>query len=137
MFLCCFNYPGPEVLDGVAFLASADLIWRRHDAPADEPRILANGGRLVRNRVRRRVGRPDAGRHGARGPLWGAGHRLRRSDSCPLHGGWHRGAVDSMYGINAYQALNGNYIVTKDNYNGISVVIHTLTAYCGPTDYER
>jgi hypothetical protein len=40
--------------------------------------------------------------------------------------------VDSMYGINAYQALNGNYIVTKDNYNGISVIIHTLTANCGP-----
>jgi hypothetical protein len=44
--------------------------------------------------------------------------------------------VDSMYGINAYQTLNGNYIVTKDNYNGISVVIHTLTATadCGPTN---
>jgi len=36
--------------------------------------------------------------------------------------------IDSMYGLSAYQKSNGQYIVTKDNYNGASVVIHTMTA---------
>jgi hypothetical protein len=35
--------------------------------------------------------------------------------------------VDSMYGVGAYQKANGDYVITKDNYNGNSVVIHTLT----------
>lgn len=35
--------------------------------------------------------------------------------------------VDSMYGLKAYKKSNGQYIVTKDNYSGNSVVIHTFT----------
>jgi len=35
--------------------------------------------------------------------------------------------VDSIYGLNAYQKSNGQYMITKDNYNGSSVVIHTFT----------
>ena len=35
--------------------------------------------------------------------------------------------VDSMYGLSAYQKANGQYMVTKDNYNSDAVVIHTFT----------
>jgi regulation of enolase protein 1 (concanavalin A-like superfamily) len=35
--------------------------------------------------------------------------------------------VDSMYGIRAYQASNGQYLVSKDNYNNNSIIIHTMT----------
>ncbi|HTF67373.1 MAG TPA: hypothetical protein VK638_32305 [Edaphobacter sp.] len=35
--------------------------------------------------------------------------------------------VDSMYGIRAYQKSNGEYLVTKDNYNGSSVVLYRWT----------
>lgn len=34
--------------------------------------------------------------------------------------------VDSMYGVRAIQKSNGQYVVTKDDYNGTSMVIHTL-----------
>src|SRR5258708_3870290 len=40
--------------------------------------------------------------------------------------------VDSMYGVGAYQKANGSYVITKDNYNGNSVVIYTLTAGTPP-----
>jgi len=32
--------------------------------------------------------------------------------------------VDSMYGLRAYLRTNGEYLVSKDNYNGSSVVIY-------------
>mgnify|MGYP003945738555 CR=1 FL=1 len=32
--------------------------------------------------------------------------------------------VDSMYGLRAYRRTNGEYLVSKDNYNGSSVVIY-------------
>lgn len=35
--------------------------------------------------------------------------------------------VDSMYGIRAYQKSTGEYLVTKDNYNGSSVVLYRWT----------
>ena len=35
--------------------------------------------------------------------------------------------VDSMYGVTAFQKANGQYIVTKDNYNASSAVIHVFT----------
>jgi regulation of enolase protein 1 (concanavalin A-like superfamily)/uncharacterized membrane protein len=35
--------------------------------------------------------------------------------------------VDSMYGIRAYQASNGDYLISKDNYNNNSIVIHRMT----------
>lgn len=35
--------------------------------------------------------------------------------------------VDSMYGIRAYLRSNGEYIVTKDNYNGTSLIIYRWT----------
>ena len=35
--------------------------------------------------------------------------------------------VDSMYGIRAYKKSTGEYLVTKDNYNGSSVVIYRWT----------
>jgi hypothetical protein len=35
--------------------------------------------------------------------------------------------VDSMYGIRAYQASNGDYLVSKDNYNNNSIIIHRMT----------
>jgi hypothetical protein len=35
--------------------------------------------------------------------------------------------VDSMYGIRAYLKSTGEYMVSKDNYNGSSVVIHHWT----------
>ncbi|GGG69379.1 hypothetical protein [Edaphobacter dinghuensis] len=35
--------------------------------------------------------------------------------------------VDSMYGIRAYQKANGQYVISKDNYNNNSIVIHTMT----------
>jgi fibronectin type 3 domain-containing protein len=40
--------------------------------------------------------------------------------------------VDSMYGICAYQKVNGDYVITKDNYNGNSVIIHTMTTGTPP-----
>lgn len=41
--------------------------------------------------------------------------------------------IDSMYGIKAYQKTNGQYQITKDNYNGSSVVIYTWPLM-GPPD---
>lgn len=35
--------------------------------------------------------------------------------------------VDSMYGIRAYQKSNGQYVISKDNYNNNSIIIHTMT----------
>ncbi|WP_429303763.1 SMP-30/gluconolactonase/LRE family protein [Paraburkholderia sp. GAS199] len=35
--------------------------------------------------------------------------------------------VDSMYGLRAYQRSTGEYVVTKDNYNGSSVVVYRWT----------
>jgi regulation of enolase protein 1 (concanavalin A-like superfamily) len=35
--------------------------------------------------------------------------------------------VDSMYGIRAYQANNGDYLISKDNYNNNSIIIHRMT----------
>ena len=35
--------------------------------------------------------------------------------------------VDSMYGIRAYQKANGQYVISKDNYNNNSIIIHTMT----------
>lgn len=32
--------------------------------------------------------------------------------------------VDSMYGIRAYLRSNGEYVITKDNYNGSSIVVY-------------
>ncbi|WP_321881911.1 NHL repeat-containing protein [Paraburkholderia bannensis] len=32
--------------------------------------------------------------------------------------------VDSMYGLRVYQRASGEYVITKDNYNGSSVVVH-------------
>jgi hypothetical protein len=40
--------------------------------------------------------------------------------------------IDSMYGLGAYQKVNGDYLITKDNYNGNSVVIHTMTTGTAP-----
>jgi hypothetical protein len=35
--------------------------------------------------------------------------------------------VDSMYGLRAYMRSDGEYVVTKDNYNGSSVVVYRWT----------
>lgn len=35
--------------------------------------------------------------------------------------------VDSMYGLRAYLRANGEYVITKDNYNGTSVIVHRWT----------
>ncbi|WP_260705928.1 SMP-30/gluconolactonase/LRE family protein [Edaphobacter flagellatus] len=35
--------------------------------------------------------------------------------------------VDSMYGIRAYQTSNGDYLISKDNYNNNSIIIHRMT----------
>ncbi|NLP63312.1 SMP-30/gluconolactonase/LRE family protein [Paraburkholderia sacchari] len=35
--------------------------------------------------------------------------------------------VDSMYGVRAYLTSTGQYVITKDNYNGSSVVVHRWT----------
>ncbi|MFX1767008.1 SMP-30/gluconolactonase/LRE family protein [Paraburkholderia sp. A1RI-2L] len=35
--------------------------------------------------------------------------------------------VDSMYGLRAYLTSTGQYVITKDNYNGSSVVVHRWT----------
>ncbi|WP_218884185.1 SMP-30/gluconolaconase/LRE-like region family protein [Burkholderia guangdongensis] len=35
--------------------------------------------------------------------------------------------VDSMYGLRAYLRSNGQYVITKDNYNGSSVVVYRWT----------
>jgi MBG domain (YGX type) len=35
--------------------------------------------------------------------------------------------VDSMYGIRAYRRSTGEYMVTKDNYNGTSIIIYRWT----------
>ena len=43
--------------------------------------------------------------------------------------------VDSMYGIRAYQKSNGQYLISKDNYNNNSIVIHTMTVGTPPPDY--
>jgi hypothetical protein len=41
--------------------------------------------------------------------------------------------VDSMYGIRAYLKSTGEYMITKDNYNGSSVVIHHWTPEASST----
>ena len=41
--------------------------------------------------------------------------------------------IDSMYGIKAFKKANGQYQITKDNYNGSSVVIYTWPL-SGPPD---
>ncbi|SDR35634.1 hypothetical protein SAMN05443245_5014 [Paraburkholderia fungorum] len=35
--------------------------------------------------------------------------------------------VDSMYGLRAYLRASGEYVITKDNYNGASIVVHRWT----------
>lgn len=35
--------------------------------------------------------------------------------------------VDSMYGLRAYQTSTGQYVITKDNYNGTSVIVQRWT----------
>ncbi len=35
--------------------------------------------------------------------------------------------VDSMYGLRSYRRSNGQYVVTKDNYNGSSVIVYRWT----------
>jgi hypothetical protein len=40
--------------------------------------------------------------------------------------------VDSMYGIQAYQASNGDYLISKDNYNNNSIIIHRMTVVPTP-----
>ncbi|CAB3808033.1 hypothetical protein LMG28688_06679 [Paraburkholderia caffeinitolerans] len=35
--------------------------------------------------------------------------------------------VDSMYGLRAYRRSTGEYVVTKDNYNGTSIVVYRWT----------
>ena len=35
--------------------------------------------------------------------------------------------VDSMYGLRSYLRSNGQYVVTKDNYNGSSVIVYRWT----------
>lgn len=39
--------------------------------------------------------------------------------------------VDSMYGIRAYRRSSGEYLVTKDNYNGTNVVLYRWTPPAG------
>ena len=40
--------------------------------------------------------------------------------------------VDSMYGIRAYQTSTGDYLISKDNYNENSIVIHRMTVVPTP-----
>jgi hypothetical protein len=35
--------------------------------------------------------------------------------------------VDSMYGLRAYLRTSGEYVITKDNYNGASIIVHRWT----------
>jgi hypothetical protein len=35
--------------------------------------------------------------------------------------------VDSMYGLRAYLRASGEYVITKDNYNGASIIVHRWT----------
>lgn len=35
--------------------------------------------------------------------------------------------VDSMYGLRAYLRASGEYVITKDNYNGSSIIVHRWT----------
>ncbi|MGO4209965.1 SMP-30/gluconolactonase/LRE family protein [Terriglobus sp. 2YAB30_2] len=44
--------------------------------------------------------------------------------------------VDSMYGIRAYQASNGDYLVSKDNYNNNSIIIHRMTVGTPTPDFS-
>lgn len=44
--------------------------------------------------------------------------------------------VDSMYGIRAYQKANGQYLISKDNYNNNSIVVHTMTVGAPLPDYS-
>ena len=44
--------------------------------------------------------------------------------------------VDSMYGIRAYEKNNGQYLISKDNYNNNSIIIHTMTVGSPTPDYS-
>lgn len=44
--------------------------------------------------------------------------------------------VDSMYGIRAYQKSNGDYLISKDNYNNNSIIIHTMTVGAPTSDFS-
>jgi hypothetical protein len=35
--------------------------------------------------------------------------------------------VDSMYGLRSYRRSNGESLVTKDNYNGSSIIVYRWT----------
>jgi hypothetical protein len=35
--------------------------------------------------------------------------------------------VDSMYGLRSYRRLTGEYVITKDNYNGSSIIVYRWT----------
>jgi hypothetical protein len=35
--------------------------------------------------------------------------------------------IDSMYGLRAYLRASGEYVITKDNYNGASIIVHRWT----------
>jgi hypothetical protein len=35
--------------------------------------------------------------------------------------------VDSMYGLRAFLRSTGEYVITKDNYNGSSIVVYRWT----------
>jgi len=41
-----------------------------------------------------------------------------------------------MYGIRAYQKNNGQYLISKDNYNNNSIVIHTMSVGTPPPDFS-
>jgi uncharacterized membrane protein/regulation of enolase protein 1 (concanavalin A-like superfamily) len=44
--------------------------------------------------------------------------------------------VDSMYGIRAYETSAGQYLISKDNYNNNSIVIHTMTVGAQQADFS-
>lgn len=44
--------------------------------------------------------------------------------------------VDSMYGIRAYQTTSGDYLISKDNYNNNSIVIHRMTVGTPAPDFS-
>lgn len=44
--------------------------------------------------------------------------------------------VDSMYGIRAYQTSNGDYLISKDNYNNNSIIIHRMTVGAPTPDFS-
>jgi DNA-binding beta-propeller fold protein YncE len=109
--------------DVVTGLATSGTLLYASDFPGNRVRVFTTDGVWQRDIS---VASPGALAVDDTGNIWVAQKRagtvLEFSPS-----GAALNDVDSMYGIRAYLRSTGEYLVTKDNYNGTSVIIYRWT----------